>query len=32
MVGQFTKALTEARERRAEAEATPKIIPLGGGI
>ena len=29
-VGQFTKALTEAREKCAESEATPRIIPLGG--
>ena len=29
-VGQFTKALTVARERRFESQATPKVIPLGG--
>ena len=30
--GHFRKALTEARERRAEAKACPGIIPLGGGL
>lgn len=28
--GHFRKELTEARERRADAEAAPRIIPLGG--
>ena len=30
--GHFRKALAEARERRAEAEATPGIIPLSGAF
>ena len=30
--GHFRKALTEARERRADAEAAPGIIPLCGGF
>ena len=30
--GHFRKALAEARERRADAEAAPRTIPLGGGF
>lgn len=30
--GHFRKELAEARERRADAEACPGIIPLGGGL
>ena len=30
--GHFRKALAEARERRADAEAAPRIIPLCGGF